>query len=378
MIQMKKIAIHGFYGQGNLGDEAILKAILQEFSKFSEIEVVVFSRDPEEVSRIHGVRSVHSQGRQRLLRRIWEIKTSDLFIFGGGGLLKDYGSDFSSLERWLRLLRLAKRLNVKTALCAVGVENIRYDESRKLLKDALDRVDLITVRDRNSKDILMDIGVTNEVKVVTDSAVLLANINASKKKDISMPPRVIICVRHWFSKGEYIEKPEVNENFIRSLSVAADFLIEHYNTEIDFIPFRTTSYDDDRIVAKQVILYMKHKGRTRIHSRAPEVDEFIEMSKQSSLIIGMRLHSLILGTSVGVPVIGLEYMPKVKAYMDSIGQTEYSLDLERITGEKLISLIKNISENYDTKSEKILSGVSKLQKIARENIVEMVELAGDR
>lgn len=29
---MKKITIHGFYGQGNLGDEAILKALLQEFS----------------------------------------------------------------------------------------------------------------------------------------------------------------------------------------------------------------------------------------------------------------------------------------------------------------------------------------------------------
>jgi len=376
---MKKIAIHGFYGEGNLGDEAILKAILQEFSKFPDINVVVFSSNPKQVSITHGVRSIYSQGRRSLLRRIWEIKTSNLFILGGGGLLKDYGSDSSSLEEWLKLLRLAKRLNVKTALCAVGVENIRYDESRKLIRDALDGVDLITVRDRNSKDVLIDIGVTNEVKVVTDPAVLLANINASKKiKDISMPPKVIICVRHWFDKGFYIEKPEVNENFMRSLSATADFLVEQYNTEIDFIPFRTTSYDDDRIVAKQVISYMKHKDRTHIHSHAPGVDEYIEMAKQSSLVIGMRLHSLILGASVGVPVIGLAYMPKVKAYMDSIDQSEYSLDLETITGEKLISLIESISKNYDTNSKKIVPEISKLQMVAMRSIAEMVELAGDR
>ncbi|MCK4529070.1 polysaccharide pyruvyl transferase family protein, partial [candidate division WOR-3 bacterium] len=349
----------------------------QEFSKFPGIEVIVFSSNPKQVSATHGVRSVRSQGRSSLLRRIWELKTSNLFILGGGDLLKDYGSDSSSLEEWLRLLRLAKRLNVKTALCAIGVVNIRYDDSRKLIRDALEGVDLITVRDRNSKDILIDIGVTNEVKVVTDPAVLLANISASEINDISMPPKVIICVRHWFDKGFYIEKPEINDNFIRSLGVALDFLAEHYMAEIDFIPFRTTSYDDDRIVAKQVVSYMNHKDRTHIHSRAPGVDEFIEMAKQSSLVIGMRLHSLILGTSVGVPVIGLAYMPKVEVYLDSISQSEYSLNLETITGEKLISLIESIFKNYDTNSKKILSGVSKLQMVAKKSIVEMVELAGD-
>ena len=372
---MTKIAIHGFYGQGNLGDEAILKALLQEFNKFPSIKLVVFSSNPKQVSLTHGVRSVNSLRRRSFLRIIWELKTSNLFILGGGGLLKDYGSDSSSLEEWLRLLRLAKRLNVKTALCAIGVENIRYAESRKLIRDALDKVDLITVRDRNSKDILIDIGVAKEVKVVTDPAVLLANINASEIKDISMPPKVIICVRHWFDKGFYIEKPEINENFIRSLSVAADFLIEHYNAKIDFIPFRTISYDNDRIVAKQVVSYMKHKDRIHIHSRAPDVDEFIEIAKQSSLVIGMRLHSLILATSVGVPVIGLEYMPKVKAYMDSISQSKCSLDLETITSEKLIRLIEDIFENYDINSKKILSEVAKLQKVAKRSIMEMVELA---
>jgi len=372
---MNKIAIHGFYGHGNLGDEAILKALLQEFNKFSNIKLVVFSDNPKQVSMMHGVKSVHSRGRRSVLRRIWEIKTSDLFILGGGGLLKDYGNNSSNIEKWLRLLQLAEKLKVKTALCAIGVENIRYDNSKILLKNALDKANLITVRDRNSKDILKDIGVRNEIKVVTDPSVLLTYIDTSKVKDISTPPKVIICVRHWFDKGFYIEKPALNENFIRSLSIAADFLVENYKAIIDFIPMRTTDYDDDRVVSNQVLSSMKHKDGVNIHSRVLEVDEFIEMAEQSSLVIGMRLHSLILGASAGVPVVGFEYMPKVKAFMDSINQGDYSLGLEAVTSDKLIGLIEDTFERYNTRCKTIRAEVFKQQKIIRNSIAELIALA---
>lgn len=375
---MKKITIHGFYGQGNLGDEAILKALLQEFNKCSNMKVVVFSDNPKQVSVKHGVKSVPSIGRRSVLRRIWEIKTSDLFILGGGGLLKDYGNNSLNLEKWLKLLRLAEKFKVKTALCAIGIENICYNDSKILLKDTLDKVDLITVRDHNSKDILKDIGVRNEIKVVTDPSVLLTSVDPGKTKVIPTPPKVIICVRHWYNKGFYIEKPEINENFIRSLSTAADFLVEQYNATIDLIPMRTTHYDDDRVVSNQVLSYMKHKDGVHIHSRAPEVDEFIEMAKQSSLIIGMRLHSIILGASAGVPVIGLEYMPKVKAFMDSINQSDYSFGLEVMTSDKLVGLIEDTFKRYNTRCKAICLEVSKLQKIIRKSISELIALASSK
>ena len=375
MRRITKFAIHGFYGQGNLGDEAILKAILQEFSKFFNIKIVVFSRNPKQVIATHKVNSVCSEGKRSFLHRVWEIKTSDLFVLGGGGLLKDYGSNSSNVEKWLKLLRLAKRLKVKTALCAVGIENIRYDKSKRLIKDALNSADLITVRDHISRDILVDLGITNEVKIVADPVILLSNNNIEKIRKVLMPLKVIICIRHWFDKGFYIGKPEVNENFIQSLSIAADFLVEHYNAKIEFIPFRITSYDDDRVVIKQVMSYMKRKDGANVYPHTPTVDEFINIIKESSLVIGMRLHSLILAASVGIPVIGLAYMPKVRGYMECIEQSKYSLDLETITSEKLTSLIDDVFKNYNAISKKILFEISKLQKTSRKNIIEMTELA---
>jgi polysaccharide pyruvyl transferase WcaK-like protein len=120
---------------------------------------------------------------------------------------------------------------------------------------------------------------------------------------------------------------------------------------------------------------MKHKDKTHIYSCAPEVNEFIEIVRQSSLVIGMRLHSLILGTSIGVPVIGLEYMPKVKEYMKSIKQSEYSLDLETITSEKLINKILITFEQYKERSQVISLEVSRLKKLASTNIEDLIELA---
>lgn len=370
-----KIAIHGFYGMGNLGDEAILRALLQILDGFPTIEAVVFAKRPEQVSGIHGVRSVRSSGKRSFLRRAWEIGTSNLFVLGGGGLLKDYGDDSSSLEAWLRLLRLAQMLNVRTALGAVGVESIRYEDSKKTLRRILDRVDLAMVRDNHSKEVLLDIGVKNRIRITSDPAVLLADPKPRESDDLLVLPRIMICVRHWFSKGNYVEDPEVNENLIRSLAAAADHLVEHHSAQIDFVPFRTTSYDDDRVVANQVISHMKCTKNVDVCPSTPGVDDFIDMLDRTSLVIGMRLHSLILATGVGLPVIGLEYMPKVRAYMQSLNQGDYSLRLQEVTSDRLIGLVEDTVEQYSARSRLICSEICRLQEMARESLAELVRLA---
>ncbi|MFA5367026.1 MAG: polysaccharide pyruvyl transferase family protein [Dehalococcoidia bacterium] len=373
---MPKIAIHGFYGAGNLGDEAILEILLRELNRLKGAKVVVFAWNPEAVSQTYGVKSLSYAGKTGLMRRIWEIGRSNIFILGGGGLLKDYGKDSSSLRGWLGLLRLAQRLRIRTALLGVGVENIRYDESRKLIKEALDNVDLITVRDHISRDILADIGVTNEVKVTTDPAVLYGEVKPGKPAEWSLPPKVLISVRHWYDKGFYIDNAEANQNLLRSLGAAADFLIRKYGAEVTFVPFRTTSYDNDIEVMEQVASYMKHGDEACIQSVVPEADDFVKMAGESSLVIGMRLHSLILASAVGTPVIGLEYMPKVRGYMDSIGQSKYCLDLNTLTGDKLTACVQDILENYTSISSDIVTRVSQLQRVARESLKEIFELGG--
>jgi polysaccharide pyruvyl transferase CsaB len=373
---MSKFAVHGFYGEGNLGDEAILKALLGQLECYRNVEVVVFSKYPQKVAETHGVGVVSEHGGHSFLRRVWEIRTSNLFILGGGGLLKDYGEGPTNIRRWLRLLRLAQFLGVKTALWAVGVENIRSAHSKKLLRGALSKVDFISVRDENSKNILESIGVRNGVHVLADPALLLVDFQEGSLAGSPVPPRVMVSVRHWFNKGHYIESERANVNFIRSMSRAADFLVKNYDALIDFVPFRTTPHDDDRIIAAKIIAHMKHKQNIHLFSDVPQIEELIRSLHHYSLAIGMRLHSLIFATAAGIPAIGLEYMPKVKAYMQSIGQEAFSLPLETLTADGIIDRIRAAFQRGAEQRLVIKSNVLRLKKVLRENMSHLLELSG--
>jgi len=53
-----KVALKGYYGMGNMGDEAILSVIIKRLRRANpNIEIFVFSKDPEETKRLHNVKA---------------------------------------------------------------------------------------------------------------------------------------------------------------------------------------------------------------------------------------------------------------------------------------------------------------------------------
>jgi len=53
--------------------------------------------------------------------------------------------------------------------------------------------------------------------------------------------------------------------------------------------------------------------------------------KLCGLLMGMRFHSIVLSSAVGVPIVGLVYAPKVRGYMRYLECEEYSIELNTIT-----------------------------------------------
>jgi polysaccharide pyruvyl transferase CsaB len=361
---------------GNLGDEAILTALLNVLNKDRRVDITIVSRNPRQVQTIHGVEAIHEKGKMGRLQLMWALQRCELFLLGGGGLIKDYGEDSKSIVNWLNPLQMAtkKKPRTKIALVAVGVENIRYKRSKKAVLEALSGVDMITVRDRHSKKILENLGVEKDIEVVSDPAILLCQTRKGKRA-LKARPRVLVCVRHWFDKGNYISNVEKNRRMLDTLSRAVDCLIQNYDADVDFYPLRISSPDDDRIVANQIVKNMRFQARAKIHISVPDVDEFIRMMDRYSLVIGMRLHSIILAAASGIPTIGLNYMPKVAAFMESIQQEQYLIDLETINLEKLKNAINHIFESHKEISKTILSKISVLQKVTEDSINRILRLA---
>jgi len=360
----------------NLGDEALLRVFLREARQaLPGYTPIVYSSRPDRIRRDYGVSSVWTHpGRKRWILQQWSLWRNRLFVLGGGGILHDYGPNSSGVRSWLSLLRRSLRFNRKTALFFIGVDEIRHEESRQLIADTIPRVDFISVRDQRSADYLRDIGVNQPIHQAIDPVILLVQPKQRRWCE-GAPLRVAVCLRHWFRSSMETEDDELFQVILNELGESLDYLTEQYKAEIVFYPMRGIHYDDDRLINQQVCDRMKRQDRVQCVEAAPSVAEFIVALEEVDLLIGMRLHSLILASGNGIPVIGMEYMPKIREYMQLIGQDTYILPMEPLFGERLNKNIDSILDDYHNVSFGLVNIISEKQQSVRNILNELFSLA---
>ena len=89
-------------------------------------------------------------------------------------------------------------------------------------------------------------------------------------------------------------------------------------------------------------------------------ERFIEEVSACRVFLGMKLHAVILSVCAGVPTLGLEYRPKVKDYMASVGAESEVLRLDQYNGEMLADAVEALSEQADTVAFRQWNGSRKL------------------
>ena len=163
-----KVGISGSYGGLNLGDEAILQSIITQLRRSIDVEITVFTRNAQDTLMRHKVEKVVEVRTLTKVEVTPQIRHLDLFILGGGGIFFD-----KEVDIFLRELEIAHQNDVLSMVYAVGAGPLNNDNSRKKVKEVLNRVEVITVREREAKKIFEDCGVTNQILVTADPAFLL-------------------------------------------------------------------------------------------------------------------------------------------------------------------------------------------------------------
>lgn len=335
ILPKRYVVVHGFYGAGNVGDEAILAATLDEVRRVTDLEPYVFAWDARRVREEFGVRSLNPN-RVRNARLAHVLLRSRAYLLGGGGLLKDYGGSSASLERWLRWPELAGRLKIKTMLWSVGVENVLFEASRGRICEVLSNVDVVTVRDEGSRARLREIGVARPVEVTADPVPhLAAPYRRRRPRTRSGPLRVAVCLRHWYTSHNAVADEAAFERLLTALAGGLDDICKRHGGEVTFIPFRTAPGDDDRLVSRSVAERMR-SGRFRlVDGDYPTVDETLYEVARADLVVSMRLHGAVMATSMGIPTLSIAYMPKVADYMESIGQKSFCAAVPDVSADWL-------------------------------------------
>ena len=155
-----KVLVSGYYGFGNLGDEALLAGMLTGLQEHS---VTVLSQRPAATRALHGVGAAHR------LRGLAALLNHDALISGGGGLLQDKTSA-RSLRYYLGVLELAQRLGKRTVVYGQSVGPLSPDGERAVAQ-ALRGLP-VAVRDGPSQ-VLVETAGHVSAELVADSALLL-------------------------------------------------------------------------------------------------------------------------------------------------------------------------------------------------------------
>jgi polysaccharide pyruvyl transferase WcaK-like protein len=103
--------------------------------------------------------------------------------------------------------------------------------------------------------------------------------------------------------------------------------------------------------------------------------ETIGFLSRMQAVVSMRLHGLIFAAGQGVPLVGVVYDPKVRAFLEYIGQDLY-VDLADSTAEGLQALISRaLARRADTAF--LAEGVKKLRAVEAANSEAAASLLGE-
>ena len=347
------VVICGAYGKGNSGDNAILNAIVEQLHHIDpDLPITALSRDPMETKLCAGIDAVYTFSVFKIGRLLRRTK---LYISGGGTLMQDATST-RSLLYYLFSIRQAHRRGCKVMLYGCGIGPISKERNQKRTAKVLNRyVNTISVRDRYSIDTLEQLGVTEpEIHLNADPALLIDPPDTDELRSylrrsglVEGKSYVMIALRPW---DGFTEK-------IGAFAAAAEYLHREYGL-IPLLYAMEPARDEAAVKAVAEKIHCPHL----VLSAGTNGAEILALVRRMSLVISMRLHTLIFASGQGVPVVGIVYDPKVSGFLDYLGQDLY-LPLQEVNLGALADLIDAAMAEEPFESENI----QRLRRLSAEN-----------
>lgn len=362
-----RVGISGSYGGLNLGDEAILQCMIAELRRSLPVELTVFSRNAEDTRRRHDVeRAVPVRGLSRSEVRE-EVESLDLLILGGGGILYD-----SDAEVYLREAQLARAAGVPVMLYAASAGPLEQPSVRALVRDTLEDMRVITVRDRQSRRLLEDIGVQHEIGITADPALLLQP-EALTLDDIlraeAIDPSVCLVGLSVREPGPAAPRLDI-EHYHALVANAADFIVARLDAEVVFFPLERRGLDVQH--SHGVVARMRYAQRATVLKGDYTPGQIVSLLRHFQLALGMRLHFLIFAALAGVPLVALPYASKVEGFIEDL-QLDYPL-LENVSAGELIAAVDRAWDRREELGARVAAALKGLEARARESNRLAIEL----
>lgn len=348
---MYNILISGYYGFDNIGDESILRAVVNGMrARVPDCKLTVLSHDPAATREKYGVEAVDRMAPLDILRA---VRRCDMLISGGGSLLQDVTSS-KSLQYYLWIIRLAKHYRKKVFIYSQGIGPIDRAANRRAAAKVLRTVDGIVVRDERSANLLEEIGVPRDKVVITADPVLRMP-RVDKSRGAAALEKAGVPEKRALTVGWAVRERDVNSAFVAEIRKSILWLKEHYGAESVLIPFH---YEEDLAVCRAIA--ERTDGAAVCLQEKYLSEDMLSVIGNMDILAGVRLHSLIYAAIMGVPMIGISYDPKCTAFLRSVGMEPMSTKKE-FTAERFEADFPRVLEHGERQAAVVTERVAALQ-----------------
>jgi polysaccharide pyruvyl transferase WcaK-like protein len=319
-----QIGVIGWWGYDNQGDLAMLAALRKGLAPHHVVPIDTgFPAHPDTIYRLNRL---------------------DYVILGGGTLIPGKPTaPFDDFNHW------ADQLDTPLGVAGLGVDPFP-EKHWPAVETLLNRAQFFHVRDRESRRLLRE---HPKVEVVPD---LTFACPLSARDDISDDVKIIpMC-------GVNLRRSDLS-----SLDPApwVDAL-EQLPVEVKGVPLSSFDAFDEEILLKQ------------LDPTCPErFDE--ALYHQVDLMVGTAFHSILFAVQAAVPLIAINYAPKVRHFMTENGLTRYILAPDE--HDRLAELVDELLTKRSKISADLLAIRRDLTREAQrslEDIREQIERSGPR
>jgi polysaccharide pyruvyl transferase CsaB len=340
-MHVPRLLLSGYFGLDNLGDEAIFESMVADFRREQpDVKLTALVASPDRARRL-GVKTLP---RKHLPSIIKAIRACDVFVSGGGGLIQD-STGPGSVAYYLGLLRLAAWMTKPTFLYAQGFGPVRTPWGQRMCRWMAPSITLATFRDDDSvAEFRRMSGNRVPTYLTADPALLLppcppkelgellqseglqgeiSRLDGPTGAHSDSGPLVAVTVRPW-------------ANFaISEVAQALQQFHDQYKARYVLLAFHP---EQDLSVCRD----LKSRLQAPCHLLDPswQPAHVAGFLRCCDLVVGMRLHSLILAAGAQIPCIGLSYDPKVERFAQRAGSVP--LKLEDLSSSSLFKALQHL------------------------------------
>lgn len=367
---MRLVAPFGFYGWGNIGDEATLQGFARLLARYdAKASAWIASRDPQHTAKAEpAFRYFNAEGCS--VRRWWARRRADCAAVIGGTPIMDVLGTWP-LSEVVPLVAGEVDHGRPLAFVGIGTERLHREESRRIVATQLaPRVRHWSVRSPRDRERLLGWGIADDrVTVAADLAWTIDPIGAKAPSEE--------LARLGVQSGETVVGVNVmNERHVAeraprlfdALARLFDGLVERFAARIIFFCNEIREGESfDKAASQMVIARMARRQRAAIipnRYRTPQ--EMMALIGACRVVVGMRYHFCLFAAIEGVPFVAIKRSDKVDDLCRDMGW-EHGVELDEIDSPRLEDMVVDLLTDRERAVQVLLGRVPSMRDRAWRN-----------